>query len=339
MIGRRSDRGPEALVVPERMLAGALDLAFFATIASLLLVPAFVFDYEKSLWPDAALVGLAYAAYFVGGEYFFQTTPGKFLCGLRIFTPNGAKPSITRVLARNLIRPIDALPILYFVGLLFVGATERAQRLGDLAAGTVVRNPSRTHSVARETRLGHVGLFAILGLMLLFALLSTFFGWISDDATLGMVVFLVLSAAACFLIVLGDDNARYGMLAAVIGLCATAGAGFAWMERENAYLDDRAEIRSNVTHKIPLGTPEADALASLASLGAYTSSSAETAEDGCYRVACDAVPAGKDHAMGYFSEAFPPPWFCGEGDYIAVLILEEGRVTDIRFEELLGGCL
>lgn len=43
--------------------------------------------------------------------------------------------------------------------------------------------------------------------------------------------------------------------------------------------------------------------------------------------------------MGYFSQAFAPPWFCSEGDYIAVLKLDDGRVADIVFTELLGGCL
>ena len=42
------------------------------------------------------------------------------------------------VLVRNLLRLIDILPGFYVVGAISILATRRAQRLGDLAAGTMV---------------------------------------------------------------------------------------------------------------------------------------------------------------------------------------------------------
>lgn len=42
-------------------------------------------------------------------------------------------------LLRNVIRLVDWLPVFYLVGLAFVASTENDQRLGDLAARTVVR--------------------------------------------------------------------------------------------------------------------------------------------------------------------------------------------------------
>ncbi len=39
---------------------------------------------------------------------------------------------------RNILRIVDALPVLYLVGLGFVAVTGKNQRIGDLAAGTVV---------------------------------------------------------------------------------------------------------------------------------------------------------------------------------------------------------
>lgn len=260
MIGRRTDRGPEALVVPERMLAGAIDLALFGTIASLLLIPAFVFNYEKTLWPDAVLVGLAYVVYFAGCEFVFQATLGKLLCGLRVYTPDGGRPPLLRIVVRNLARPIDLLPFLYFVGLLFVGSTQRAQRFGDLLGGTVVKGRSPTDAETRHTFFGAVAT-AFVAWAVPVALVSAFFGWLTWDPAIGVVLFLIGASAGWFLVLLGDDHARYGTLASVIGIGALVGVGLTWTEREHAYIDDRAEIRASVLREIPIGTSEEEALA------------------------------------------------------------------------------
>jgi uncharacterized RDD family membrane protein YckC len=39
---------------------------------------------------------------------------------------------------RNLLRVIDGLPFLYLLGLLLVVLSKRKQRLGDMAAGTII---------------------------------------------------------------------------------------------------------------------------------------------------------------------------------------------------------
>jgi uncharacterized RDD family membrane protein YckC len=39
---------------------------------------------------------------------------------------------------RNVLRIVDFLPVLYLVGLVTVAVSQRNQRLGDLAAGTLV---------------------------------------------------------------------------------------------------------------------------------------------------------------------------------------------------------
>lgn len=65
-------------------------------------------------------------------------TPGKKALGLGVLngdgTPVGWGPSIVR----NLLRQIDFLPFLYAAGLVAMFCNRRFQRLGDLAAGTVV---------------------------------------------------------------------------------------------------------------------------------------------------------------------------------------------------------
>lgn len=65
-------------------------------------------------------------------------TPGKRSMGLRVvnadFTPVGWGESVVR----NLLRAADFFPMLYATGLISMVLNSRFQRLGDLAAGTLV---------------------------------------------------------------------------------------------------------------------------------------------------------------------------------------------------------
>jgi uncharacterized RDD family membrane protein YckC len=65
-------------------------------------------------------------------------TPGKRIAGLRIVTTDGSVPSAGALLLRNVFRFVDGLPALYVVGLVTSILTERNQRVGDLAAGTLL---------------------------------------------------------------------------------------------------------------------------------------------------------------------------------------------------------
>lgn len=65
-------------------------------------------------------------------------TPGKRIAGVRIVTIEGTVPSAGALLVRNLFRFIDGLPAFYVVGLSFAVMTARHQRIGDLAAGTLL---------------------------------------------------------------------------------------------------------------------------------------------------------------------------------------------------------
>jgi len=65
-------------------------------------------------------------------------TPGKRLIGLRVLSADARPMTFWRSLVRNLLRLIDALPAVYLVGITSVLATSKNQRLGDLAADTIV---------------------------------------------------------------------------------------------------------------------------------------------------------------------------------------------------------
>jgi uncharacterized RDD family membrane protein YckC len=78
--------------------------------------------------------------YFFIMEAAAGITPGKLVTGLRVLKKDGGRCTIGAALVRNLLRFVDALPFLYLLGALFVSLTPYKQRLGDLAAGTVVVN-------------------------------------------------------------------------------------------------------------------------------------------------------------------------------------------------------
>ena len=65
-------------------------------------------------------------------------TPGKRLLHLRVIKADGSPVSGIDVLLRNLSRPIDTLGPMGLIGLLMIFVSRKAQRLGDLMAGTLV---------------------------------------------------------------------------------------------------------------------------------------------------------------------------------------------------------
>lgn len=71
-------------------------------------------------------------------EGLFSTTPGKFLCGLSIRNVRGEAPSFRAILLRNALLPIDLVLAPFFISLAITELTTHHQRLGDLAARTVV---------------------------------------------------------------------------------------------------------------------------------------------------------------------------------------------------------
>jgi uncharacterized RDD family membrane protein YckC len=65
-------------------------------------------------------------------------TPGKRLNGLRVVRVGGFPIGFLASAVRNTLRLVDFLPTAYLVGCATILVTEHNQRLGDLAAGTLV---------------------------------------------------------------------------------------------------------------------------------------------------------------------------------------------------------
>jgi uncharacterized RDD family membrane protein YckC len=72
-------------------------------------------------------------------EWFWRgQTVGKRIFRLRVMDADGLRLQFHQVLMRNLVRFADMLPGMYMVGGLACLFSRKAQRLGDLAAGTIV---------------------------------------------------------------------------------------------------------------------------------------------------------------------------------------------------------
>ena len=97
---------------------------------------------------------LAFALYFIawfvigiGYGIFFEwswrgQTIGKKLFRLRVVDVEGMRLQFNQIVVRNLLRFVDQLPMFYFVGGVTCWLNPKCQRLGDLAANTVVvRHP------------------------------------------------------------------------------------------------------------------------------------------------------------------------------------------------------
>lgn len=78
-------------------------------------------------------------AYGIAFEWWMRgQTLGKRVLRLRVLDAGGLRLRFSQVVMRNLLRAVDALPAFYLLGGLVCLASRRCQRLGDLAAGTIV---------------------------------------------------------------------------------------------------------------------------------------------------------------------------------------------------------
>jgi uncharacterized RDD family membrane protein YckC len=111
---------------------------------------------------SASGLGLALVAYFAltwgygaGCEALFNgQTLGKRVMGIRVVSDRGVPITGAQAVLRNLVGVVDgAVPFWFLLGLSSMVLTRKFQRLGDLAAGTMVVIEERR----RPLRLEHVG--------------------------------------------------------------------------------------------------------------------------------------------------------------------------------------
>ena len=148
-----SIRTPEGIVFSQ-LLAGPVT-RFFAwfidqlciqvlmTVLGTLLVFLQIFSFQFALTVYVIgwfVLGIGYSIFF---EWSWRgQTIGKRLFRLRVVDVEGMKLQFNQIVVRNLLRFVDELPAFYFVGGLACWLNSKCQRLGDLAANTIViRSP------------------------------------------------------------------------------------------------------------------------------------------------------------------------------------------------------
>src|SRR5690348_15344953 len=123
-----------------RFLARMLD-----TVIQFLIIIALAFGiaaFEGSgiaLAIGLVLIFLVVFAYDVAFEVLNNgRTIGKVAAGIRVVGESGEPVRFLASAIRNIVRIVDFLPVFYLVGTISIVSTQHDQRLGDLAAGTVV---------------------------------------------------------------------------------------------------------------------------------------------------------------------------------------------------------
>jgi uncharacterized RDD family membrane protein YckC len=87
----------------------------------------------------AVLFFLLSQGYRIATEWLWRgQSIGKRVMRLRVVDEGGLRLTFSQIVLRNLLRFVDALPLAYLVGGIAALASRRGQRLGDLAAGTLV---------------------------------------------------------------------------------------------------------------------------------------------------------------------------------------------------------
>ncbi len=146
-----------------RFLALAIDTVICGALYAALVIALFVagFSFGGDDLASPLMTVLVLMAFFLvrwGYFLFFEIrlrgqTPGKRALGIRVVREGGLPLGVRHSLIRNLLRVVDSFPPpLCIVGGASVLATRKGQRLGDLAAGTVVIR--ERFRAAKETAAG-----------------------------------------------------------------------------------------------------------------------------------------------------------------------------------------
>jgi uncharacterized RDD family membrane protein YckC len=128
-----------------RCMAALIDytiLIIVLVMVTLLFARAAVSRQSDDTWTLAVFALIQFGIitfYHLFFEFLWNgQSPGKRLLGLRVIQANGMPMTTSGVIIRNLVRLFDFLPVCYGIGLIVLFVTKHTQRLGDLAASTIV---------------------------------------------------------------------------------------------------------------------------------------------------------------------------------------------------------
>jgi len=125
-----------------RFLAWTIDLGtIMAAISILNVVLGILGIISRDIAVATNIIGffVVWIGYGILTEWFWNgQTLGKRILRLRVMDQQGLRLQFSQVVVRNLLRFVDSLPALYLLGGFVCLLNQRAQRLGDFAANTIV---------------------------------------------------------------------------------------------------------------------------------------------------------------------------------------------------------
>ncbi|MBI5894955.1 MAG: RDD family protein [Desulfobacterales bacterium] len=120
-------------------LLDALCLVAFAKAVQVVVALTGFISQDLSQAITMVLYFLFYLGYAMALEWYWNgQTVGKRLFGLRVMDVRGLRLRPSQIAIRNLLRAVDSLPVFYLLGGVVCLTSRYAQRLGDIAANTIV---------------------------------------------------------------------------------------------------------------------------------------------------------------------------------------------------------
>ncbi|MBR9980811.1 MAG: RDD family protein [Desulfatitalea sp.] len=143
-----------------RCMAWLLDAAClmaFAKMTEAIVALLGIFSQDLSRAISILLYFMFFIGYAMVLEWFWNgQTIGKRLFHLRVMDIRGLQLRPSQIIIRNLLRAVDSLPLFYLVGGVTCLASRHAQRLGDLAANTIVVRTTRQSAPQLDAVLAQV---------------------------------------------------------------------------------------------------------------------------------------------------------------------------------------
>jgi len=127
--------------IGSRMMAYVIDTVLQGFISGAIIVGLALLATFGLQTPDVlanVIIPIIFLGYFVFFEAKSGQTPGKKMLDMKVVNTDGSSIGYKESIVRNLLRIIDALIVFYMIGIAAVFITDKSQRIGDLAAGTVV---------------------------------------------------------------------------------------------------------------------------------------------------------------------------------------------------------
>lgn len=149
--------------IGSRSLAHVFDLFVIAIIFIIITVGAMFLGVVSALGTGSGEIGsgvgmlilaitfsLGPFLYFILFEWLWNgQTVGKKALGIRVRMADGTPVTFAAAVGRNLLRVADLLPGSYFIGLIAMFTSPKAQRIGDYFAGTIVLHERRAEAKFR----------------------------------------------------------------------------------------------------------------------------------------------------------------------------------------------